>query len=324
MRVLVTGSSGCIGAWTVKQLLERGVDLVCYDQEADFARRDLISGGLSGSAKLKLEIGKIEDTGRLKALVRDGGITHVIHLAAVLMPCCQAQPVAGGMINVIGTLNVFEAARDAGRPVRVVYASSSAVWGPEDAYGDRALSEQDSPLPGTHYGVFKQANEGNARVFYSASGISSMGLRPWTVYGVGRDRGLTADPTIAMKAAVLGVPFQIRLSGYMDLQYVADVAESFIHCAMSETPGAHVFNLAGTIVEMNELVTIIDRISPGAAKLISVGGPQVPVSYRMDGSALEKAVPGIRKTPMEEGIRRTVAMFSRLRSEGRLSSTLAL
>ncbi len=323
MRVLVTGSSGCIGAWTVKQLLERGLDVVCYDQDADRSRLDLISS-TSAASSLKLETGKIEDTGRVKALVRDGGITHVIHLAAVLMPFCQAQPVAGGMINVIGTLNVFEAARDAGRSVRVVYASSSAVWGPEDAYGERALSEKDSPLPGTHYGVFKQANEGNARIFYTASGISSMGLRPWTVYGVGRDRGMTADPTIAMKAAVLGVPFQIRLSGYMDLQYVADVAESFIRCALSDVAGAHVFNLAGTIVEMNELVAIVDRMRPGAAQLISAKGPQVPVSYRMDASALDAAVPGIPKTPMEDGIRQTLEMFARLRAENRLSSTLAL
>jgi nucleoside-diphosphate-sugar epimerase len=78
-----------------------------------------------------VETGRIEDGPRLKALVKDGGITHIVHLAAVLMPFCQAQPAEGGMVNVIGTLNVFEAARDAGRAVRVVYASSSAVWGPE-------------------------------------------------------------------------------------------------------------------------------------------------------------------------------------------------
>jgi len=321
MRVLVTGSSGCIGAWTVKQLLDRGIEVLCFDQEADVSRLGLISSHI-GSPLLKLETGKIEDTGRLKTLVRDGGITHVIHLAAVLMPFCQAQPVAGGMINVIGTLNVFEAARDAGRPVRVVYASSSAVWGPEDAYGDQPLSEKDSPLPGTHYGVFKQANEGNARVFFAASGISSMGLRPWTVYGVGRDRGLTADPTLAMKAAVLGVPFQIRLSGFMDLQFVGDVAESFVRCALSDTPGAHVFNLAGTIVEMNELVGVIDRLSPGAARVLSVNGPQVPVCYRMDGSALDATVPGIPKTTVFDGIRQTIEMFAHLKSDNRLSATL--
>lgn len=319
MRVLVTGSSGCIGAWTVKQLLDRRLDVLCYDSEADLSRLALISGHRPGSPKLQVETGRIEDTERLKTLVRDGGVTHVIHLAAVLMPFCQAQPVAGGMINVIGTLNVFEAARDAGRAVRVVYASSSAVWGPENAYGERALSEKDSPLPGTHYGVFKQANEGNARIFYTASGISSMGLRPWTVYGVGRDNGLTADPTLAMKAVSLGAPFAIRVSGHMDLQYVEDVAETFIHCALSETPGAHVFNLAGTIVEMNDLVAILEKLRPGAAKLIGVTGPQVPVSFRMDASALAAAVPGIPHTPMEDGIRQTLDLFDKLKAEGRLA-----
>lgn len=321
MRILVTGSSGCIGAWTVKQLLERGIDVLCYDLETDLSRLRLISD-LADSPHLRVETGKIEDTERIKTLVRDGGVTHVIHLAAVLMPFCQAQPVAGGLINVIGTLNVFEAARDAGRPVRVVYASSSAVWGPEDAYGERQLSEKDSPLPGTHYGVFKQANEGNARIFFTMNGISSMGLRPWTVYGVGRDRGLTADPTLAMKAAVLGVPFQIRLSGHMDLQYVGDVAESFVRCALSDVEGAHIYNLQGTIVEMNDLVGMITRAHPAGAGLLSAAGPQVPVSFRMDGSALHAAVPGIPQTPLAEGIATTVEMFSRLKAGNRLPAQL--
>ncbi len=308
MRVLVTGSSGCIGAWTVKNLLDRGIEVVCLDLHTDTSRLRLISGH-ADSPKLTLETGRIEDTARIKALVADSGVTHVIHLAAVLMPFCAANPVQGAMIDVIGTLNVFEAARDSGRNVRVVYASSSAVWGPEDAYGPRKLTEADSPLPGTHYGVFKQANEGSARIFHQNNGISSMGLRPWTVYGVGRDHGLTADPTLAMKAAVAGQPFQIRLSGYMDLQYVEDVAESFIRCALSDVEGAHVFNLAGTVVEMNELVSIIDRYSPGATRLLTVGGPQVPVSYRMDASQLHAVVPNIPQTPLDEGIARTIAMY---------------
>lgn len=318
MRVLVTGSSGCIGAWTVKNLLDRGIDVVCFDTVEDFSRLGLISSQ-AGSPKLSFHGGRIEETEKIKHIVRQEEITHIVHLAAVLMPFCAANPVAGGMINVIGTLNVFEAARDAGRPVRVVYASSSAVWGPEDAYGQRSLSEADPLLPGTHYGVFKQANEGNARIFYSANGISSVGLRPWTVYGVGRDHGLTADPTLAMKAVALGNPFQIRVSGHMDLQYVEDVAETFIHCALSDLGGAHVFNLAGTIVEMNDLIAMIDRAKPGATSLLSVTGPQVPVSFRMDASQLHAKVPGIPHTSLEDGIAKTLAMFESLRARGVLA-----
>ena len=124
-----------------------------------------------------------------------------------------------------------------------------------------------------HYGVFKHANEGNARVFYTANGISSIGLRPWTVYGIGRDSGLTADPTLAIRAAALNEPFQIRLSGNMDLQYVGDVAETFIRCLLSPVEGAHVFNLAGDIVDMQDFIATLDSIQPGATRLITSARP---------------------------------------------------
>ena len=108
------------------------------------------------------------------------------------------------MVNIIGTLNVFEAARHAGRSVRVVYAEFLGLSGvPEEAYASGKLSEAEPLKPSTHYGVFKQANEGNARAFYQVDGISSIGLRPWTVYGVGRDAGLTAGPSLAIKAVAL-------------------------------------------------------------------------------------------------------------------------
>ncbi|MDX1979318.1 MAG: NAD-dependent epimerase/dehydratase family protein [Bryobacteraceae bacterium] len=317
MRVLVTGAQGCIGAWVVRGLLRRGLDVLIYDLDARPVRLSLITGEAERKG-LRIETGSIEDTARTKAIVKDEGITHIVHLAAVLMPFCQANPVKGALVDVIGTLNVFEGARDAGRPVRVVYASSSAVWGPEDAYESRALSEADPTRPATHYGVFKQANEGNARVFYSANGISSIGLRPWTVYGVGRDLGLTAAPTTAVKQLVQGKPFQIPLGGYMDLQYVEDVAESFIRCLLSDVEGAHVFNLAGDVVHMDEIVATLERLRPGAAGLISASGPQVPVAYRMDDSALRQAVPDIPKTPLEEGLRITVEMYERLYAAGKL------
>lgn len=254
--------------------------------------------------RVSIETGHIEDTARVKSLVKDQGITHIVHLAAALMPVCQAQPVAGGLINVVGTLNVFEAARDAGRAVRVVYASSAAVWGPEEAYGSGKVTEDDPIKPTTHYGIFKQANEGNARVFYAANGISSVGLRPWTVYGVGRDRGLTADPTLAMKAIALGRPFQIRLTGYMDLQYVRDVADAFVQCLLAPRDGAHVFNLQGDVIRMEDLVVLLERLRPDAAGLITAAGPQVPVAWRMDDAQLRAFVPELTKTPWKRAWRK--------------------
>lgn len=318
MRVLVTGGGGCIGAWVIKGLLERGIDVLMYDLDPEPKRLSLIAPP-EVAKRVTVEIGAIEDTERVKSLIKDEQITHIVHLAAVLMPFCQANPVTGGLINVIGTLNLFEGARDSGRDVRIVYASSSAVWGPKDAYEDRALSEQDTPMPATHYGVFKHANEGNARVFYTANGISSIGLRPWTVYGVGRDSGLTADPTLAIRALALDQPFQIRLTGSMDLQYVGDVAEAFNRCLLSDVQGAHVFNLAGDIVEMRQFIQVLGSLHPKAADLITADGPQVPVAYRMDDSRLRSTIGDMPRTPLQEGVSYTLESFRRLRVQGTLA-----
>src|SRR4029078_4072004 len=132
-------------------------DVLIFDSDPQSARLSLLlkPGELK---RVAIEVGRIEDTACVKSLVRDSGVSHIVRRAAQLMPFCQAHPVTGGMINVGGTLNVFEAARDAGRPVRIAYASSSAVWGPEDAYGTGKLTEDDPLSPATHYGVFKQAN----------------------------------------------------------------------------------------------------------------------------------------------------------------------
>src|SRR4051794_20151242 len=135
MRVLVTGGQGCIGAWVIKGLLDRGIEVMMYDIDAEPKRLSLIATPQQ-IARVRIELGRIEDTERVKALVRDQDITHIVHLAALLIPVCQAHPVTGGLVNVIGTLNLFEAARDAGRSVRIVYASSAAVWGPGEAYED--------------------------------------------------------------------------------------------------------------------------------------------------------------------------------------------
>lgn len=321
MRVLVTGAQGCIGAWAVKQLLDRQIDVVVYDQDPEPARLRLIAPE-EAVRRVQIETGAIEDTARVKALVRDQGITHILHLAAVLMPFCQTQPVRGGLINVIGTLNVFEAARDAGRPVRVAYASSSAVWGPGELYGDRKLTEDDPLQPASHYGVFKQANEGSARAFYRSDGISSIGLRPWTVYGVGRDRGLTADPTLAMKAAVLGVPFQIRVSGFMDLQYVEDVAAAFLGSLLSEVQGAHIFNLAGEVAQIQQIIDVITELRPSAGDLLSFAGPQVPVAFLMDDAQIKKVVPGLPRTTLHQGVEKTLKLFEHLKQQNRLSPDL--
>src|SRR5581483_3761619 len=126
---------------------------------------------------------------------------HVVHLAALQVPFCRADPIRGAQVNVVGTVSMFAAAVRTGLATPIVYASSAAAFAAADAGLD------PSGHPETHYGVYKLANEESARVFHAENGLSSIGLRPYVGYGPGRDQGLTSAPTMAMRAAARGEPF---------------------------------------------------------------------------------------------------------------------
>ena len=147
-------------------------------------------------AKVEFVQGDVTDLPALVRTITDKSITHIIHLAGLQVPTCRADPILGAKVNIIGTLAVFEAIRATGEQVkRLVYASSAAVYGGPDKYTNSPLSDDVLLMPSTHYGAFKCCNEANARLYFQDNGLSSVGLRPWTVYGVGRDglRGVDTD-----------------------------------------------------------------------------------------------------------------------------------
>src|SRR5207247_3779786 len=121
--------------------------------------------------------GDVTDLAGLRQTIERHGITHLVHLAGLQVPVCRADPILGARVNVLGTLAVFEAVRQAqGQVQRLVYASSAAVFGPPEQYPAGPLPDEVPLLPTTHYGVFKCCNEGNARIYYQDNGISRFGL----------------------------------------------------------------------------------------------------------------------------------------------------
>ena len=311
----ITGAQGCIGSWIVKALAERGDVPVVFDRSEDARRLNAIiqPGDLE---RVRFFAGDITDVSAVRSALEESGARRIIHLAGLQVPTCKADPVAGAFVNVIGTLNVFEAAKAIGVE-RVVYASSAAVFG----LGDAGVPLDESAIcePTTHYGVFKRTNEGNARVYFLDHGVNSVGVRPLTVYGVNRDSGLTSDPTKAMKAAVLGVPFHIRFSGATDFQYVADTAAAFIACADGAPGGAHAFNLHGETVEVARIAKLINENSSRPNReLVTYGGPPIPIAPAMDDAAFKRAIGQLSKTSLEAGIRETMKRFAELRDRGRL------
>src|SRR5436309_1140447 len=250
MRVLLTGGYGCIGSWIARNLLRRGDSVWIFDLKEDPRRLRLILDD-ADRARVGFIQGDVTDLPRLRAALTEHGITHVVHLAGLQVPVCRADPLLGARVNVLGTLAVFEAVRQSeGRVQRLVYASSAAVFGPPAAYPPGPLADDVPLTPSTHYGVFKCCNEGNARIYFQDHGLSSVGLRPWTVYGVGRDFGMTSEPTKAIKSLALGRPYHITYGGWQDLQYVDDVAKVFVRCLEAPYQGAKSYNLRGAVVDL--------------------------------------------------------------------------
>ncbi len=316
-RFFVTGSSGCIGSWVLKLLGEGGATAVGADIDPEPRRLSLLvpPDSLPGVSFIKLDITDFD--GILRAL-EGHRINRIIHLAALQIPFCRADPIRGAQVNVVGTVNIFEAARRLG--IRsLVYASSVAVFGPPDFYGASGPLPDDAPQrPETLYGVYKQANEGTARLYWQDYGVPSVGLRPWAVYGLGRDQGLTSDPTKAIKAAILGVPFKIRFSGRLDLQYAEDVARTFIAAARREVAGAPVFNLRGSVVSVEEFLAELGRILPESRELIGFEGPPLPLPPELDDRCLRSFLGDGPYTPLAKGISQTARMFGALKAAGRL------
>jgi nucleoside-diphosphate-sugar epimerase len=320
MRVLLTGGYGCIGSWIARNLLERGDHVWMYDLKEDPRRLRLILDDAQ-LRQVAFVAGDVTDLAGLRGAIDRHQITHVVHLAGLQVPVCRADPLLGAKVNVLGTLAVFEAVRLAeGQVQRLVYASSAAVFGPPGDYPPGRLGD-DVPLrPTTHYGYFKCCNEGNARVYFQDHGLSSIGLRPWTVYGPGRDFGMTSEPTKAVKALALGRPYHITYGGWQDMQYVDDVARVFIRCLEAPYKGAKSYNLRGDVVDLPNFHRALVEVDPGAARLITYGERQIAIAYDLDDGALQRDLGPLPWTPLVEGIRQTLGLFRQLRSEGRLDT----
>lgn len=303
-RLLVTGAHGCIGAWVVQQLVASNREVVTFIRH----RPRLPAGAEVAAARsrdLAHAAGDIADGATLERVFDDYRITGVIHLAALQMPFVRANPRLGASVNVLGTVNVFEAAKRL-QIGPVVYASSVAAL---DADGAIAGA------PSTLYGVFKRANEQMAHVYYEEDALPSVGLRPHTVYGVGRDQGLTSAPTTAMLAAAAGVSFTIPYGGACQMQLAADVARAFVAAADVDASGATVHNIPGRRTLISELVATIGLES------IGFNDVRLPFPEETDATSFYELIPDFAETPLIEGVHSTIDSFRSLLSEGRIAAS---
>jgi UDP-glucuronate 4-epimerase len=306
-RTLVTGALGCLGAWTVKALLAAGEEPVGYDLGGADDRLRLVLDG-DELARVTLVRGDVTDAAVLGRALDEHGITRVVHLAALQVPFCRADPAAGARVNVLGTVAVLEAVkarRD--RISGVAYASSTAVYTDADP---SPAPESGGTRPTTLYGVYKLANEGTARVYWEDEGVASIGIRPYVVYGPGRDQGLTSGPSLAMAAAARGEGFEIGYASTVQYDFAPDVGLAFARAAAA-TEGANVANFPGVPAATEDVAAAIEAAVPEVAGRITWTDDRLPFPDTLEATRLEHLVGPLPRTPLAEGVRRTIEHFRR-------------
>jgi UDP-glucuronate 4-epimerase len=292
MRYVVTGAAGFIGSHLLRTLHERGEDAIGWDSFTDYYDPVLKEENAEGLRVERLDL--VDDELDLQ------GVTGVFHLAA--QPGVRS---FGGIFptyvrqNVLASQRLFEVAAAAG--ARVVFASSSSVYGDAAAY---PTSEDATPQPLSPYGITKLAAEHLAYAYGREFGLDAVILRYFNAFGP-RQR-----PDMAFTRMVFcladGRPFELYGDGTQSrsFTYVADVVEATILAMEHAAPGA-VYNVGGGAeVSMLEAIETLGLLA--GRPLDIVRRPRIAGDVRRtaaDTSRIEADLDWKARTPFEEGLR---------------------
>jgi UDP-glucose 4-epimerase len=303
MRVLVTGGGGFIGSHVTERLLHDGHDVRVLDNFSSGRRENL----LRLADDFELVEGDVQSYERAHTAVR--GCDAVIHQAALpSVPRSIQDPLTSNASNVIGTLNVLLAARDSGVG-RVVYASSSSVYGTTDAL---PMSEELPTAPISPYAVAKLAGEGYCRSFWVVYGLETVALRYFNVFGPRQDprsqyAGVVAAFVDAFvtdqRPAIYGDGEQTR-----DFTPVENVVEATLLALDTEAIGGEVFNIAcGQETSLNRLIAELQTLT-GSFLEPAYLEPRVGEirRSRADVSRARRRLGYRPSVALDEGLRRTI------------------
>ncbi len=285
MKVLITGGMGVMGAETTRKFVREGHRPVVYARHRD----DTLIGDIVD--KIDFEAGDILDLPRLLGIIKRHGVTHIVHAAAVVGAQSALNPALSIQVNIIGTVNVLEAARlfDVRR---VVYTSAKGVYGPIlGEYGPpkyKPIPEDMSKNPQRLYDSAKLMGE-QALLYYADNfEISVVVLRFATTYGPGKTarHGKMGVTSQIVENPFQGLPFHHPAGGEAtnDFIYNKDSALGIYLATVSEKAPSRVYNIGSGIgATLNDFAAVLRRKIPNTDIKIGPGLNFLGMPYPSNG-----------------------------------------
>ena len=295
MAILVTGGKGYIGVAVIRKLLNKGHKIICLDLKTSPGRLSDIADQVT---MLK---GGVPGLDELVKIIQDHNIDRIAHTVFFQSASGNAGEIHFEISSmVMGTINVYEAARQTGVK-RVVFPSSIHYYGPQWLHGDVYLNEESPSLAQTIYGIGKKLNETTAYTYNIWAGMSIVSLRLPAVYGPGarigaRGVNIAAVECARGKPAVLAYPSEDKVCvGHID-----DVAEAIVTILLAANVKHYVYNIGGHTISYWELASLIKKFLPDAKISFNEKSGKTDLPYLIDYSRIKEEF-GFKHRLLSEG-----------------------
>lgn len=308
-RILITGGAGFIGSHLAERLLHDN-DVVVLDT----FRRDALSyTGLAAHPCITVIRGDVLDPEVVRKAM--AGCDAVVHMASIAgVDTVMRNPVLTMRVAMVGTMNVLEAAKDAGHVQRVIDFSTSEVFG-RYAY---QVTEFDATVLGAvgearwTYAVAKLATEHLAMNYHKEFGLPTCSIRPFNIYGP-RQVGEGAIHHF-IRRALAGEPLTVHNDGAQIRAwcYIDDIVDAILLCLAKPEAVGHAFNIGNprSIVTIYNLAREIVRLAPSPSPIEFKDWPYPDVEIRVPAVAKAQELIGFRaRVDLEEGLIRTIQWY---------------